>query len=181
MKIVPIRREETKEYFCTHTASWIVQKGFEELQTNYLKPNQPVNLLALSATMALLDTGILDSTDGLDPNISMDKLAILFVKNGVQRIYIHDVAAPTASFVFAGEGNYRALEMRHEEQLLVTSGNVQGKVSLRLFGLANLELGDVSVHTDMIDYPTALADSARVVGYSLNAYRYNHNRQKAAA
>jgi hypothetical protein len=177
-KIIPVLRDESKHYFSEHGFPTLVRAGFTSFNTTQLRPGKRFSLLGISQTEALLETGLLDCTDAIDPNVSLAGMLLRFSKEGeTGLLYYHDTeATPLANFVAKPEGNYRVIQLNYRTQLDLSLGGKALSIGIQAGGSVNLELGDTEA------YFTVIADGdtdyeIKVVGYDLNAYRVNYNRR----
>lgn len=182
MKIIPIHSNENKHLFCEETPTWEVQRGYDRLVTGYLKTNEELSLLGISQTVSLLDTGLLDMTDSIDPLVQLEAVVLKITKDGTQNIFVQEVAQdPLAVFTADKDGHYRQVKLNYKGVIRFHSDNFRSvdSVSLQLGGLVNLELGDLAVYAGNCEVPKRFADKVEIIGYSINAYRVNNNRKAA--
>lgn len=176
--LIPVYREQTKERFCEYTQPWHVDLDGEVFQSNYLKPGIPISLLGISQTQKLIETGILDSTDSVDPAIWLEEI-VLHIPIGGQSNLIHvhkfvteNGPTPLTAFNYHPMGNYRVVEVNFIGQIALPTGEV---VRVDGHGSVNLELSD----TEVMFRVESQSGDIEVVGYKLNAKRVNYNRHPA--
>jgi hypothetical protein len=162
-RIIPVYRDEAKQNFVD--AALVPPKDIifegESIQTAPLAVNKKFQLLGLSQTDALLQTGILDVTDAIDPAIQLESL---YIQIGTEVFRVSTLNLPLATFAPAVQGNYRLMQLNFSTQSVLFNGSqtkVDGsastalktlsdnKVDVRLgfdvSGSVNLELSDTSV------------------------------------
>lgn len=132
------------------------------LTTAPLAFNQTFSLLGLSQTDALLQTGILDSTDAIDTAIGLDKVYLRLAAGQVVRFDTRRL--PLATFNYAPQGNYRTMLLNFTTTSLlinntttnvdgsaaaalapIVSGNLQVRLGVMINGQVNCELGDTTL------------------------------------
>lgn len=172
--IVPIYRTESAKHFVSNTllTPKNVYVGAEEVSTSALKMGATFSLLGISQTEALLETGLLDSTDSIDTAIS---LTALYVKlpgataADDELLRFSTDRSPLSTFTYAVQGNYRMMNLAFStDSLLVSSKTkqadnsdsallaslVSGEYSVRLgikvSGSVNLELAETNVFSGAI-------------------------------
>lgn len=180
-KITPIHRKESAHLFCEDTSTWAVQRGYDRLITNYLKTGVEINLLGIGETQSLLDTGLMDTTDSIYPQISLDAIVLRITKGDAVNIYVHESTPdPTALLSADKDGSYRRLKLDYSTSIKFYSDDYKSvdTVVLHATGEVNIELGDTIV-MGVAQVDERFADKIEVIGYSLLAYRYNANRVAA--
>jgi hypothetical protein len=146
MRFVPIFRPEAKHLFVDVDLvkpTEITLAG-ETVLTAPLKFGKKFSLLGLSQTSALLDAGIVDETDCLDPAIVLKNLYISH-KNNKQAVTVHQVDnMPYATGVADTKGNYRQVTLNFNA-ILQTPGQDEGSViffKVMVSGTVNLETAE---------------------------------------
>lgn len=149
-KIVPIFRNESKKYFVDEAllAPRDVLVGKESVSTSALKMGATFSLLGISQTEALLETGLLDSTDSIDTAISLTKLFVKLPGATADKDELFEFSTdrlPLATFTYAVQGNYRMMNLAFStESLLVNSKLKQADGAVSLL-LAAITTGEYSV------------------------------------
>jgi hypothetical protein len=166
-RIVPIFRDDSARCFVDPTLiapKDIIHEG-QSLRTSVLKMGEKFNILGLGQTPALLETGIMNSSDAIDPLVSIKALYMSVGTTAKEVIKISSVAQMTKSnFVYAQQGHYRQMNVQLDtdaisiNKLTVTNGGtastvlkpiVDGKYNVRLSllvaGNINLSLGDLQM------------------------------------
>lgn len=183
MKIVPVCRADSIQYFCRDTDPWEIQNGYDKIWTNHLRIGHPVSLLAIGQTQKLLDTGMMGTTDAIDPAIALSAVVLKITKDGEVKTYVQDcTAAPLTHFTWRTPDQYRRVEVDYSTKIAFPGRDSFSPVTaqFRIFGAVNLELGDIGVHASDVDSGD-YDGRVEVVGYSVNAFRVNHNRKQATA
>lgn len=182
MKIIPIRTEHNKHFFCDDMATWEVQRGYDRLVTNFLKINTEMNLFSLGETKSLLDTGLMDSTDAIDSNVRLDAVVLKITKGDAVNFFVHETTyTPLAQLSVAAQGNYRRLELNYAGLVSFYSDNRRSldQIRYKVAGSLNLEIGDLTVCAGSVDFPERFADKVEIVGFAIDAARVNLNRLTA--
>ena len=182
--IIPVYREEAKQYFCEYTNPSRVSVDGHEIVTNYLKPGLVFSLLAIGQTKPLLECGICDVTDSIDPVISLEEIVFRFTRSGKRHTWIHKLANekgeinPTAQYHYAPLDNYREMSLNYTAsvQLYTEDLHEVDTVKVLAVGTVNMELGDTCVFFK-VELENNVFENVEVVGYKLNARRVNHNRR----
>ena len=185
MKFIPVYTQESAHYFNTDLPIEKVVQGSVPLETGYLKPGMLFSMLGIGQTKSLLECGIQDVTDGIDPDMSLAEIAIAFKHNGEDHVWYHKLEMPEGvdplgAFTSSPQGNYRTIQLNYAGVITMTSkANVTNTVGVSGFGTCNLELGNTEVDFKLTVQEDADFTDVRVVGYKLNAKRVNYNRQPA--
>lgn len=183
--IVPVYRAESMQYFSHDSLvkPWLVKfEGGDPIATSAFIPGETFSLLGISQTQSLLEAGLLDVTDSIDPAISLKALHIKTPDGEVVRIDVSQ--APTSAFTYGVVNNYRevTLDAKFDKLRLTNAAGETTALSLMMVGRVNLELADTVVHAgpilaDVDGFETGYA----LVGYELSAKRINHNRRPRKA
>ena len=172
-KIIPVYRPESAANFVSQSlvpAATIDHEGVM-VQTGPLAIGKSFSLLGISQTDALLETGMLDSTDAIDPAI---KLGALYLQvgsgNGAEVIKFKSVAnMQSGTFTYSVQNNYRLMTLNFISNALVLNvntkkadgsastvlqpivqGNYEVKLSVQVFGNVNLELADTQLSAGQV-------------------------------
>ena len=166
-RVVPIYRDDSKQHFVDPAlvAPEVILFEGQSLSTAPLKMGAKFNILGLGQTPALLETGIMNTSDALDPLVSIKALYMSVGSTTKEVIKINSVAQMVKSnFVFAQQGHYRQMNVHLDTDAItinkltttvagtpsvVLKDIVDGKYSVRLSvlvaGNVNLSLGDLSM------------------------------------
>lgn len=141
-RIIPVYRPESAEYFvdAATMAPEVYDLEGESIPTSPLQFGKQFSLLGISQTDALLETGILDSTDSIDPAVDLEAV---YLKKGTEVIKITTLGLPGANFVYAPQGNYRLMRLAFDSVELGLKGElktVDGVVSTEFAQIAALEV-----------------------------------------
>ena len=169
-KIVPVYRDESKDRFVPSSlvTPYDVDLDGQPVTTAPLAMGKSLSLLGISQTDALLETGILDSTDAIDSSVVLNAMYLRVpgatpdddevFKFGVSRL-------PYSVFNYAPQGNYRAMQLNFDSKMLLidkATPTVDGSASVllktaisdkklavrlgvKVSGSVNLELGDTNL------------------------------------
>lgn len=172
-KIVPIYRTESAKHFVSSDlfTPKNVLVGPEEVTTAPLKMGATFSLLGISQTEALLETGLLDSTDSIDTAINLVNLFLRVpgataADADAELIQFSTDRLPLATFTYAVQGNYRMMNLQFSSDSLLLNAKttkqvdgtasallkaiVDGELSIRLgvkvSGGVNLELAETNLY-----------------------------------
>lgn len=171
--IVPIVRDESLSHFVAadDVAPVVTTIDGVPITTAPLAVAVKHSLLGISQTDALLETGLQDSTDSIDPAVKLDNLYIKIVGGGgAKEVLRFNVSRlPGAVFTVAPQGNARQMNLQFSSQTLLVNKSskkvdgaalsllasvVSGEYSVRLgvdvSGSVNLELGDTMLYTGQV-------------------------------
>jgi hypothetical protein len=134
----------------------------EDIITAPLLPGKRVNLLGISQTDTLLASGLMDTTDSLDPAIV---LRYVYIKVGADVFKFNVGNLPLSSFNYGVQNNYRVQVLNfdtnsiviNKDTLLVdgtapgtllgvTTDDLSVRVSVNVTGQVNIERGDTLVN-----------------------------------
>lgn len=176
IRIFPVVTEESKKNLVDAAViaprEVQVTDGITVMTTPY-KFDTKVDILGMSTTIALLDTGVIDSTDTIDPSVMFDSIYFKDVAKGVFALNVHNL--PYAAFV-AAQNNFRTVDANG----LFTAYNEDRStwVSFKLTGEVTLELGTMWAAIQMTGASNNIVfDKLEAVGFDLHATRSNPNRR----
>lgn len=165
-RVVPVVRPEAAANFVDPTlvAPKNVLLEGQSITTAPLAINKKFSLLGLAQTDALLQTGILDSTDALDTAIGLDAIYVELAGQTPEVLKFSTSRLPLATFNFAPQGNYRLMQLNFSTESLkvdktttkidgspstILANLVNGQYTVRLgvavSGSVNCELGDTQM------------------------------------
>lgn len=142
--IIPVYRDESKKHFVDSALLAPVDTllGEEKITTSALKIGETFSLLGVSQTEALLETGLLDASDSIDPAISLKNVYLRLkgatpaddevVKFSVDRL-------PYSNFTYAVQGHYRLANLSFTTESLKVD-----KTTKQVDGTASALLADVA-------------------------------------
>lgn len=171
LKVVPVYRDESKANFVD--AALLAPKNItfegETITTSALKFDNKFSLLGISQTPALLETGVMDSTDALDAAITLQNV-YMSVAGKVANVDTTEVFKfmtanmPLSNFIAMQQDDYRMMQVTFMTEGLLVTGNTKtvggatsgvlaaiaaNKVSVRLEltvnGTVNVELGTTNL------------------------------------
>jgi len=167
-RIIPVHRPESADKFVAGAvlAPRTVNLEGEDIQTSALAVGKKFSLLGLSQTDTLLQSGVMDVTDSIEPAI---RLQYLVVKVGADILKFDVSNLPLSEFTYATQANFRKMQLNFESTSLLVNkdtkqadgsalvdlaGVVTGDLILRLevaaTGSVNLELGDTEVYGNKV-------------------------------
>jgi hypothetical protein len=177
--------EQTEWLFNTDLDAFEQEVEGVGVKSGYLKPGETFSLLAIGQTEPLLETGIMDVTDAIDPAISLGKIVIQYTFEGKRETLYLEVGGeqklPLTDFVYRPEGNYRELSLNFSTMMNLPGLPGAPVMEFHAIGAVNLELGNtyVSGSVKIAEEAQERISDAKFVGYTLNANRVNHNRRVA--
>lgn len=131
--------------------------------TGALKVDTKVDLIAISQTNELLQSGVMGPTDALDSFIKLDKLFIKVADGAATDVFAIDMAdLPQSVFTYSAQGNSRRMVLNMDTDSLVFSSKIKkldgtaltaldelatqsARVQLTISGNVSLDKGDCSV------------------------------------
>lgn len=174
-KIVPIYRDESKHHFVSEKliTPRNVFIGPEEVTTSPLKMGATFSLLGISQTEALLETGLLDSTDAIDTAVNLVNLYLRVPgadpldDDQAELIRFSTDRLPLATFTYAVQGNTRMMNLQFSSDSVLLNAKtaklddgtpstllnsiIAGEYSVRLrvkvSGGINLELAETNLYS----------------------------------
>lgn len=172
-KLIPVVRPESAANFVSNTlvpAANIVHEGVS-VQTAPLAIGKQFSLLGISQTDALLETGMLDSTDAIDPAIKLGALYLQLGTGGTAEVvkFASVSNMQSGTFTYSVQNNYRMMSLNFISQALVinanttkvdgtastilapiVSGALEVKLAVQVFGTVNLELADTQLSAGQV-------------------------------
>jgi hypothetical protein len=161
-----------------------IEGSDKPITTRPLKAGVKVNLLAISQTQELIDSGAVSVGDQVDPSVRLKTLYLS--KKGHEETgpffkisHTDDLAA--SQFVFSANHEFKTLELHYgRPSALLIDGQFK-TVDVYVDGELNLETGDLEMKFEAL--PTE--DNLVVAGYNLSARRVTfepvlHNESKPA-
>jgi hypothetical protein len=172
-KIVPVYRPESAANFVATSlvpAADIEHEGVS-IKTAPLAIGKSFSLLGISQTDALLETGMLDSTDAIDPAIKLSSLYLQVGSGGSAEVIKFKSVAnmQSGTFTYSVQNNYRLMTLNFISNALVLNvntkkadgsastvlapivqGNYEVKLSVQVFGNVNLELADTQLSAGQV-------------------------------
>ena len=167
LRIVPVYRDESKDKFVDPAliAPYDVMLEGQTITTSALAVGKKFSLLGISQTDAMLETGLQDTTDSIDPAAALAALYMKFTVGGDTDVVKFSTARlPTATMNYAVQGNYRQMNLAFTTSSLqigeasklvngaalvalapVVAGEYSVRLSVSVSGNINLELGDTTV------------------------------------
>lgn len=179
-KIVPVYRTESAQYFVQNSQVEpysVVLTDNQSVPTAPLAIGQKFSLLGVSQTEALLETGILDITDAIDSNVTLDAVYVQFTTGGAtpttEVVKFNTRQLPLAVFNYAPQNVYRQMNLQFKTETLLinantkladgaastilaplVSGNYEARFGFSVFGSINLELGDTELNASSVGLRT---------------------------
>lgn len=172
-RIYPVVRPESEAVFVDEALVAprnITLDDGQVITTAPLKMQTELSLLAVSQTDALLQTGIMDSTDAIDTALGLDALYLQLGSGGsAEVVKFNTRRLPLATFNYAPQGNYRTMLLNFSTTSLLVQGtttkvdgsastllaplatnNVQVRLGTYVSGQVNCELGDTSLMSSQV-------------------------------
>lgn len=123
-KIVPVHSVDSASNFVTGLAPVGIDLDGESINTSALAFGKRFSLLGISQTAKLLQTGVLDVTDAIDPSIKLESI-VISLDNGTEFIKLRTSAIPLAEFHSAQQGHYRTMRLAFDPQQVILTGDVR--------------------------------------------------------
>lgn len=167
-KMIPVVRPQSLADFvaATDIAPAPALLDGESIMTAPLKMGRKFDLLGLSQTDTLLEAGIMDSSDAIDPSVT---LSAIYMKVGDDKIRFSTENLPTSVFAPAAQGLHRLMNLNFTTSSLLINASTKNAAGAALVTLApivdgeyivrlectvngsiNLELGDTLVTQGLI-------------------------------
>jgi len=129
-KLVPVYRDESKDKFvdATLVAPEEVDLCGEAVMTAPLAFNKKLELVALSQTDSLLQTGLMDTSDAIDSAVRLEKVYLKLVDaTGANPEVVSFLTGrlQTATANAAPQGNYRALQINFRTDYLPVTADTK--------------------------------------------------------
>lgn len=142
------------------------------LRSAPLAMSKNIDLIGISNHKVLIESGVQDLTDRIDPNVTLENLFVLTHCNGIEEVHKVDVSQHPSSVAFFPEGNNRVLGINFEDVNL----------GIRVLGSVNIETAEtrLDAFTDKDNSIFARRVNAEqpeeyqfivVLGYTLKAKR----------
>lgn len=167
-KVYPIVRTESVKHFVD--PALVAPKDIEledgsEISTAPLRIGGTFSLLGISQTDALLETGLLDSTDALDAAVALENLYIKIGSGAnAEALKFGTIRLPLSQFTYSVQNNYRMMNLAFESKSLMVSpkttqadgtasvilapivtGEYVVRLSVKVSGSVNLETAETSL------------------------------------
>lgn len=162
-KIIPVHRVEAEKHFVptADITPFSVMLDDESITTSALAFGKRFSLLAISQTEALLETGLLDSTDSIDPSIRLDKV---YLKTAAGDVIEMSTAGLTHSnFTYSTQGNYRNSTLNFDTKMLGLKGVVNKLDGTPAASLAQIDTLNVSVRIGAMFTGTVNVETAETI------------------
>lgn len=167
--LVPVHRTASEEFFVDPALfAPIVQKMDDgtEIETSFLKQGAQFDLLAISHTDAMVNKGLPDQTDSIDPGVSLDEILISITDGtDVETLKFKVKELPYAAYYAATQGDYKDLALSFDNNSLkidsntkladgststllapLVSGNYEARLSVSISGRLNVQFGTGRVY-----------------------------------
>jgi hypothetical protein len=147
-KVVPVARAQSLSNFIDPTvvATRTIMLEGEAIVTAPLAFGKKIDLLGISQTDTLLNAGIMDQTDSLDPTIGLQNV---YVKVGDDVLKIPTSNLPWANFNYNPQNNYRTMVLNFSTSSVLVNKNSKRADGSALTTLAAIVTGDLIVRLEM--------------------------------
>lgn len=131
-RVVPVRRagggaDDNQAVFAADAGTWSVDLGNNVVvPTGALKVDTKVDLLGISQTNELLNSGIMGPSDNLDAHIKLESIFVKLTKGGdseVVQIFTDNL--PASTFTYAPQGNTRRMLLSMDTDSVVLDKNLK--------------------------------------------------------
>ena len=140
-RVIPVYRQESADKFVSPslvTPANVLNDGVA-VTTAPLAFGKTFSLLGISQTDALLETGLMDSTDSLDPAMDLDAVYLLLDGANDEVIKFNTRNVPGANFVYTPQGDYRQMGLNFSTNSMLVTKNTK-----KADGSASTILGPVA-------------------------------------
>lgn len=187
-KAVPVIRtgggaDDNSALFASEVPTWSVNLGSDiNVTTGALKPDNKIDLIALSQTNELLNSGLMGPSDNLDTFIKLDSIYVKFTDGtDTDIVRINLDSTPDSTFTFAPQGNYRRMILAMDNDTVVLDDktrNLTGvapvllpelatskaRIQLSINGSVILDKGDTIVNRGSLALTTLRNAAGQLVG-----------------
>lgn len=185
-KVIPVHRPESADKFvpvATLAARTVNLEG-EDILTSALAVGKKISLIGISQTDTLLQSGVMDVTDSLEPAI---RLQYLYLKVGDDVLRFNVSGIPLSEFTYATQGNYRLMRLNFDTtSILISKDTKQAdgsdlddledivtndyilRLEIGVTGAVNLQQGDTEVYANKVRV-AQITDAATGESLSLTA------------
>ncbi len=169
LSVYPVYRNESKAHFVDELVlpkRTVIVDG-EEITTSAMKFDNQFSLLGISQTQALLDTGLMDSTDALDAAISLKSLYLnvgALTGNTFEVFKFKCDMLPLSNFIAMQQDDYRMMQLTFITEALqissktktvgatdsvllkkIADNNLSVRLAITVNGTVNVELGTTNL------------------------------------
>lgn len=162
-RIIPVNRVESVDKFVDPllVPPRVINLEGTDINTAPLAVGKKFSLLGISQTDALLQTGVMDITDSIEPAI---RLQYVYIKVGTDVLRVDVSNLPLSEFTYATQNNYRVMQLNFETTSVlinkdtkradgsalvdlapVVTNDLIVRVNLNMSGSVNIELADTQV------------------------------------
>lgn len=151
LTIVPVYRDESKANFVDSTilAPYDTVLDGQTITTSSFAVGKKFNLLGISQTEALLETGLMDNTDSIDTAIELKAVVMQFIDptdpTKFDVVKFNTQRSAGATFTYSVQENYRKMSMLYSTESLHVSVNTKTPSGAALSVLAPVVAGEYSV------------------------------------
>lgn len=171
--LIPVYRPESAGFFVDQTlfepTMQVVKDGEEAVPTSYLAFGKKLDLMGISTTQPLLDAGVHNYTDSIDPAIGLKQIA--WNVGGKGMVSLVEQMPFTMGF-FTPNGNFRDLAIKFTGTLPFNGDN---HVKVEVAGTINIEMCTCELNATVLESNLPKDQWPVPVGYSLNVFRNNLN------
>jgi len=171
-RVIPVLRtgggsDDNSELFASSSSvpSWSVTLSNNiSVTTSALKPGNKIDLIGISQTNELLNSGIMGPSDNLDTYIKLESVYLRVTQGAntdIIRVNVEDI--PSATFTYAPQGNYRNMILNFDSDSIVldsstvtVSGSAltvltelathRARISFNVSGTVSLDRGDLIIN-----------------------------------
>lgn len=126
-RVIPVYRTESADKFVPSAlvTPYNVLNDGQAVTTAPLAFGKTFSLLGISQTDALLETGLMDSTDSLDPAMDLDAVYLLLDGATDEVVKFNTRNVPGANFVYSPQGDYRLMSLNFTTNSLLVTKNTK--------------------------------------------------------
>ncbi len=175
-RIVPVVRAQSVANFADplKVAPYNIDIEGNIVSTAPLKPGVKIDLLGISQTAELLNAGIMDQTDSIDPYVTLQNV-YLSVTDGtaVDVLKVNVTNLPLANFTYGVQNNYRVMTLNFQTtSILINASTLQAdgtplvalaavaasnlilRLEVNMSGTINIETGETNIFANYLAIST---------------------------
>ena len=176
-RIVPVYRPEAADKFVDPTliAPYDYDREGEKIKTAPLAIGKDINIIGLSATDLLLQSGTLNQTDTLEASLVINAI---YVKVGDDVIKFKTKIVPTFNFLRSSQGSQRQMTLTANTNSILLNKATTTVSGSPLTTLASVVTDDLVIRLEVALSGSAMLDKGdlKVFGNTFRAYTVSQNK-----
>jgi len=148
-RAIPVNRPESAANFvdAADIASYDINVDDYIIHTAPLAVGKTIDLIGISQTDTLLDQGVMDASDSLDPSAS---IVNLYAKLGSDIVSFDVSMLPMCNFTYSVQDNYRKMNLAFTTTSILMNKNSKRVDNSALVDLADIATGDYIVRLKVV-------------------------------